>query len=254
MASFPFNKCNACSISILHFLHQRLRLWDKTSLSYRRLEELFFSNKNIPRTIGHYTLSLIHDSPNIYTIDNFLNQKDLAFLQRAATTRTFEPSFVDDPSTNQSFAQDDHRTSTFVSFQKQENAHVASLEHRAASLLGCFTTRSVEALQLVRYEAGQFFGVHHDLGDYNDATVALPPKQLFCSRRLVTIFVYVNDVESGGETWFPRANVKVVPRAGRAVVWQNVLANGEPDVRTIHAGLVVNKGVKYGLNMWLTEA
>ena len=151
-----------------------------------------------------------------------------------------------------------HRTSTFLSFEHQQNSKVAAIERRAAELMGHFSTGVVEALQCVRYEASQFFGVHHDLGDYNEETgeVELPPKQTLvrgCKRRLVTIFCYLNDVENGGQTHFPSLDLSIPPKAGQAVVWQNILPTGEPDARTIHAGLPVNEGVKYALNIWLCE-
>ena len=116
------------------------------------------------------------------------------------------------------------------------------------------------------------FNVHHDLGDYDDETglVELPPKSLFSKRRIVTIFCYLNDVDHGhgGETAFPSCPLsspgddgpadaervlKIRPHPGRAVIWSNVLPNGQPDPRTVHAGLPVERGIKYGLNIWITE-
>lgn len=81
----------------------------------------------------------------------------------------------------------------------------------------------------------------------------LPPRSLFCKRRVITIFCYLNDVEEGGETCFPEAGIKVKPKAGRAVVFSNIRANHEPDPRTVHAGEPPIKGVKYGLNIWICE-
>jgi len=43
--------------------------------------------------------------------------------------------------------------------------------------------------------------------------------------------------------------VRVQPVPGRAVLFSNVLASGQPDVRTIHAGETVTRGIKYGLNI-----
>mmetsp|Transcript_17490 Transcript_17490/g.49407 ORF Transcript_17490/g.49407 Transcript_17490/m.49407 type:complete len:665 (+) Transcript_17490:3-1997(+) len=99
-----------------------------------------------------------------------------------------------------------HRTSTFFAFRKLHNQKIASLEQRIASMLGCWV-HQIEALQLVRYLPGQFFGVHHDMGDLlDDGDVVLPPKHLAVKRRLVTVFVYLNTLEEGqgGCTYFPR--------------------------------------------------
>lgn len=116
----------------------------------------------------------------------------------------------------------------------------------------------------MRYRAGDFFGVHHDLGDLlDDDQVQLPPKHFAVKRRLVTIFVYLNDLDKGqgGCTYFPKCgNLRVTPKRGKAVLWSNITADGYPDPGTIHAGEMVkstssgdNSVVKYGLNIWITE-
>ncbi|CAB9497761.1 Prolyl 4-hydroxylase [Seminavis robusta] len=277
---------------------------DRTGqLQFQRMEQLFFQeidnddNNGARRTrrrrqckkstipilpplrLGNFTLQPVFQSPSIYTIDNFLTPNDLEFLHGTIECKQFQRSFVDQ-NNDDTMLDDNHRTSTFVSFAKQENAKVAAIERRAAQLMGCYTNDNIEPLQLVRYMPGQFFGVHHDMGDYNEETgeVALPPKSVLVKRRLVTIFCYLNDLpaNAGGCTGFPHCNdLKVQPRAGRAVVFCNVKSDGLPDPRTIHAGEAVldtintsNKKmgtkkkqqqdklqppIKYGLNIWICE-
>ena len=121
----------------------------------------------------------------------------------------------------------------------------------------------IEALQLVRYTRNQFFNIHHDMGDLlDDDTVLLPPKHFAVKRRLVTIFCYLNTIEEGGCTYFPKCNqLRVQPKRGRAVLWSNVTTDGQPDPQTIHAGepvIQTNGGseedvIKYGLNIWICE-
>jgi prolyl 4-hydroxylase len=152
-----------------------------------------------------------------------------------------------------------HRTSTFFGFKKLHDTKVAALEQRIADLLGCWV-HQIEALQLVRYFPGQFFGIHHDMGDLlGDDEVILPQKQLGVKRRLVTLFCYLNtlDKDQGGCTYFPQCDIRVLPKKGRAVLFSNVTSAGLPDPYTIHAGEAVesnNKSVvKYGLNIWICE-
>jgi prolyl 4-hydroxylase len=169
----------------------------------------------------------------------------------------FQKSFVDDNEKHDSqLIEEEQRTSTFVSLQKLQNAPVASLERRAAELLG-LTVEQMEPLQLVRYREGEFFGLHHDLGVlYEDQSVQLPPRQVWCRRRMATLFVYLNNVEQGGCTYFPECNhLRVQPRRGRAVLFCNIHENGTPNVKTVHAGeAVLGKGnVKYGMNIWACE-
>ncbi len=137
---------------------------------------------------------------------------------------------------------DSHRTSTFYSFRKLQDTKIRALEQRIANILGCWV-HQIEALQLVRYLPGQFFGIHHDLGNLlEDDSVELPRKDLACKRRLVTIFCYLNSLrdEEGGCTYFPKCgDLRVKPQRGRAVLWCNITPDGKPDSRTIHAGEAV---------------
>lgn len=70
--------------------------------------------------------------------------------------------------------------------------------------------------------------------------------------RILTVFMYLSDVEEGGQTSFPDLNLTVSPRIGRVVLWPSVL-NDDPlsrDERTEHEALPVLRGSKYGANVW----
>lgn len=103
-----------------------------------------------------------------------------------------------------------------------------------------------EQFQLLQYELGQKYNVHHDMSPKNDnkATGGV---------RILTFFLYLSDVEEGGETDFPKMNVNVTPKKGKAVLWPSVL-DGNPnqqDPKTFHAALPVKKGLKYAANHWI---
>jgi prolyl 4-hydroxylase len=195
-------------------------------------------------------LKLVHESPNIYVMDAFLTASELQYCTTLFEDARFCKSFVD-TSDSQKILVEDQRTSSFLSFQKLQNSFVTSMEKRASDLLG-LSVEQIEPLQLVRYRVGEFFGVHHDLGIlYDDGSVELPPKNHWSKRRMVTIFVYLN--ASDGCTSFPALDLKVTPKCGRAVLFCNILQNGMPDPRTVHAGEPPQSGVKYGLNIWACE-
>lgn len=242
------------------------------------------------------TIRRLYETPHIYEIENFLSESELQYFERFIETCPFQKSFVDnmrlqrtsqstegaaedtdgdssdpDESTSENnnkrkrqrrtFVDSSHRTSTFYEFKHRADPTIRTIEQRVADLLGCWI-HQLESLQLVRYLPGEFFGVHHDLGELleNDE-VLLPPKNLLVKRRLVTLFVYLNDLEEnqGGETYFPKCDdLRVRPTKGKALVWSNITSNGSPEFDTIHAGEVVyesdgKQSAKYGLNIWVTE-
>lgn len=71
--------------------------------------------------------------------------------------------------------------------------------------------------------------------------------------RILTFFLYLSDVEEGGETKFNSLGIQVKPKRGRALVWPSV-RDDEPDFwddRTFHEAMPVIKGKKYAANHWI---
>ena len=70
--------------------------------------------------------------------------------------------------------------------------------------------------------------------------------------RFATILLYLNEVEEGGETSFPRflngekgQILDVKPEVGKAVLFYNVLPDGNYDERSQHQAKPVKKGEKW---------
>lgn len=151
-----------------------------------------------------------------------------------------------------------------------------------------------EPLQVVKYGPYGHYHAHYDSSkksDYPDGTKcchfdmknAPLAKCRIC--RYITILYYLNDVEEGGETAFPVADMKdfnetkfrdrldgdrfnlnkycqtaniVVPaKKGKAIMWYNYKLDGKTgwmrqrDDRSLHGGCIVKKGIKYIANNWL---
>lgn len=74
-----------------------------------------------------------------------------------------------------------------------------------------------------------------------------------CGPRILTFFLYLNDVEEGGGTNFPKLDLTVMPKRGRALLWPSVL-NAAPmsvDRRMDHQALDVRAGSKHAANGWI---
>jgi len=71
--------------------------------------------------------------------------------------------------------------------------------------------------------------------------------------RILTAYLYLNDVTSGGGTNFDKLNITVMPKRGRALLWPSVLDEdpNKKDDRTTHQALPVGEGAKkFGANAW----
>ena len=107
-----------------------------------------------------------------------------------------------------------------------------------------------EHLQILKYEVGEYYEYHHDY--------VLLHRKRQAGVRILTVFLYLNDVEEGGATRFthhPVRNLTVLPRKGRALVWPHVL-NHAPhlrDGRTYHEAMPVLRGRKFAANAWVHQ-
>jgi prolyl 4-hydroxylase len=103
-------------------------------------------------------------------------------------------------------------------------------------------------MQLLDYGPGQFYGRHHDQGQAEAHDPAYSP-----GPRVLTFFLYLSDVEEGGETEFTDIGLKVKPKKGSAILWPSVRNHNltTVDRRTHHAALPVLKGRKYAANTWI---
>lgn len=63
----------------------------------------------------------------------------------------------------------------------------------------------VEQTQILKYATGEHYSAHYD-------TSAQYP-------RVISALLYLNDVNYGGETEFTHFNIKIIPRAGRLVIF-----------------------------------
>lgn len=67
-----------------------------------------------------------------------------------------------------------------------------------------------ESFQVLQYEIGQKYNVHHDMGEHQNS--------LACGPRILTFFLYLSDVEEGGETGFPGLGIYVKPKKREGTV------------------------------------
>lgn len=127
---------------------------------------------------------------------------------------------------------------------------IRPIDESIAALLD-LPTETGETLQGQRYAPGQHFRAHHDY--FHEGESYWPGMRDTGGQRTWTAMIYLNDVEEGGATWFPQAGVRVAPRRGLLLVWNNMSADGSPNTATLHEGVAVVEGVKYIVTKWFRE-
>jgi prolyl 4-hydroxylase len=107
-----------------------------------------------------------------------------------------------------------------------------------------------ERLQLVHYGFGEQYTPHHDF--------SVPDLRDGQPSRFATLLLYLNEGMRGGETSFPRwlngetdEILEVKPETGKAILFYNVLPDGNYDERSQHAAKPVLHGEKWLTNLWV---
>lgn len=169
---------------------------------------------------------------DIYLCDHLIN----------ATAHQLAPSAVVDPRTGVAI-KSELRTSYSMCFQaSMYDAVMAGVVRQIAAVAGMSADRA-EPMGVLRYTPGQEYQPHYDY--YSD--------ERHDAQRAVTVFVYLNDVEEGGGTEFPRIGVRIQPERGKAVKFLNCDASGQPNPQTLHAGLPVIRGEKWLATLWFWD-
>lgn len=127
---------------------------------------------------------------------------------------------------------------------------VRPIDERIAQLLG-LPPENGETMQGQRYAPGQQFRAHCDY--FHETEAYWPAMQTQGGQRTWTAMAFLNPVEEGGATWFPRAGIRVAPKKGMLLIWNNMLPDGTPNYDTLHEGMRVMAGTKYIVTKWFRE-
>lgn len=114
-----------------------------------------------------------------------------------------------------------------------------------------------ETWQVLRYEPGQEYRAHYDA--CSETTTEYEScleneKNRGWGKRVYTFLIYLNDVEEGGETYFPYLNKSFKPKRGSAILWNNLTDDQtKSHIYSKHSGMPVKKGEKWAINVWIRQ-
>lgn len=145
-------------------------------------------------------------------------------------------------------AYSEKRTGSVAWIKHDQTPMIRSLVRRVSELVGIPVVHA-ESLQVVHYAETEEYKTHFDAYDLGTEKGKLRTAK--GGQRLVTALMYLNEVEAGGGTGFPKLKLEVEPVPGRMVLFHNTSSRSHDRHRkSLHGGLPVIAGEKWACNLW----
>ncbi len=196
------------------------------------------------------------DAPWILTFDNFLSDEEIETLIASVSDwqRSTDTGAYNATTGETSKVVSDGRTSSSA-WCRDATCEAQPAVGRVLARIEEFVRiprSNFENFQVLKYGVGERYAAHHDFG--------ASQRRLASGPRILTFFLYLSDVDEGGETAFPRifeedgvTPLAVRPRRGSALLWPSVRdgAMDQIDARTYHEARRVVRGTKFAANAWI---
>jgi prolyl 4-hydroxylase len=201
-------------------------------------------------TIGAHPVRIVAriEQPDVVVLQDVLTHAECDELIALSKPKLERSRIVD----HQTGAEEvmELRSSYGTYFLRGENAFVKRIEQRLASLIG-MPVDNGEGLQILHYGVGAEYQPHYDffLPESSGSAVHVAKG----GQRVITIIMYLNDVDEGGETIFPEIDFAVAPRKGSAVYFSYCNSDQKLDRMTLHGGAPVKRGEKWIATLWVRQ-
>lgn len=187
------------------------------------------------------------ESPRVGVAEAFLPPALCGWIIARARPK-LEAARVRDPVSGAQ--QADYRSNAGAGFSLLESDLVLQRVNARAALAAGLPLANQEPTNVLHYLAGEEYRPHFDFitrSALNEAELRA------CGQRAATVLVYLNDDYEGGETEFPELRLRYKARTGDALLFFNLTPEGEPDPRTLHAGLPPVRGEKWLYSKWIRQ-
>jgi prolyl 4-hydroxylase len=193
-------------------------------------------------------VALRSSSPALLVFDGFLSDDECDQMISLDKPR-LQPSTITDPVSGKTVVSE-NRSSDGMFFRLGENTLVERIERRIADLIE-MPLENGEGLQVLNYREGAESAPHFDFltpgNAENNASIARS------GQRVSTLVMYLNDVADGGGTFFPEANLTIVPKKGSALYFEYCNDMHQLDGKSLHAGGRVLQGEKWAATKWMRQ-
>lgn len=188
----------------------------------------------------------ISKDPLIVVADDFVTPLECQHIikQAAGKLKRGKVTMTDE------VAYSDARTGRTAWIPHDKTPIIQGLVKRLSDLVG-IPVYHAESLQVVYYSETQEYRPHFDAWELD--TERGRNRTANGGQRMVTALMYLNNVDAGGSTEFPKLKIEVEPIAGRLVLFHNTeLKKGRNELhkKSLHGGMPVHYGEKWACNLW----
>lgn len=159
-----------------------------------------------------------------------------------------EPSMIVDPITGKGRVDSVRTSQVAIIFPEVADWITRKIDLIVAHLTDTKVTQG-EALTLLSYEDGQEYKPHYDAFSVGEDAVIFQDG----GQRVKTALIYLNTLEEGGATYFPKLNKRVAPVLGSMLVFPNVDSNGDTLINSYHAGEKITTTNKWLVTKWIRK-
>lgn len=197
---------------------------------------------------GEIRIAFRCERPHVVLFENVLTHDECDALIAECLPRIERAGVVDSERGGSKISP--IRTSELAAVQRGATPMVARIDERIARLTGVPVAQG-EPLQVMRYGVGAEYRPHFDYFHLDQPGQAVLLER--GGQRISSLVIYLNDVEAGGETTFPRSGLAIAPRKGCAVYFAYTDAQSRVDPMSYHAGAPVLRGEKWIATRWMRE-
>jgi len=184
------------------------------------------------------------EKPCIILLDNFLSFQECDELIDFSKTRLNRSQVIHSVTGERTTVPG--RTSEGTEYAIGENHLIKKIEKRIKEVTD-YPVENGESLQVLHYNKGEEYKPHYDFfpGNKIDHTRG--------GQRVCTFLIYLNDVNEGGETIFPKIDLKVSPKKGSALYFHYGNGQGQTDRLSLHSSIPVIQGEKWVATKWIRQ-
>lgn len=202
-----------------------------------------FNEKGHPKNTKISADKILNVSAEIYEVENFLNLEECDAIIKEIKGK-LRPSTI----ATSGVYDDLFRTSSTCDLGNIDDPFMKEIDRRICHFINIEPSYG-EIIQGQHYQETQEFKAHTD---YFEGT-QLIEHDGGKGQRTYTFMIYLNDVKDGGETEFPRLNKTFRPKKGKALIWNNLNEDGQPNQNTIHQAHPVLQGEKTVITKWFRQ-